>query len=170
MLSTRGLLSLTKKITSINSKYGCHLNCNTAFKDRNTKITCIKLPSLYCHQIIPFLSIVKRKYSSISIPSGTGNNPSKPSDGRLAIRFTCKVCNHINTKTMSKLAYEKGVVLIQCDGCENRHLIADNLGWFRDSRVNIEDLAHEKGEKIKRFNSDDPLLKGLFEFDPKSSE
>jgi len=35
------------------------------------------------------------------------------------------------------------VVLIRCEGCDNLHLIADNLGWFRDERVNIEDILRE---------------------------
>ncbi len=44
-----------------------------------------------------------------------------------------------------------GVVLIRCEGCDNLHLIADNLGWFRDEGVNIEQLMKEKGKKVYRF-------------------
>lgn len=28
------------------------------------------------------------------------------------------------------------------------HLIADNLGWFKDQKTNIEDIMKEKGEKV----------------------
>lgn len=49
---------------------------------------------------------------------------------RLAIIFTCRVCSQRQTKTFSKKAYETGIVIIECEGCKNRHLIADNLGWF----------------------------------------
>ncbi|KAI8871798.1 zf-DNL-domain-containing protein, partial [Ramicandelaber brevisporus] len=66
------------------------------------------------------------------------------------IGFTCKVCNHRQHKTMSKLAYTKGVVIIRCDSCKNNHLIADNLGWFRDGKVNIEDLMRENNEVVQR--------------------
>ena len=53
---------------------------------------------------------------------------------------------------MSRGAYEEGVVLVRCPGCKNQHLIADNLGWFDDERVNIEDIMREKGEEIKKIN------------------
>ncbi|RKP35669.1 DNL zinc finger-domain-containing protein, partial [Dimargaris cristalligena] len=68
---------------------------------------------------------------------------------RLFIRFVCKVCNTPTQKLISKQAYTDGVVLIQCSSCKNRHLIADNKGWFRDQRVNVEDLMKEKGEAVR---------------------
>ncbi|KAI7864355.1 DNL zinc finger-domain-containing protein [Spinellus fusiger] len=71
------------------------------------------------------------------------------------VGFTCEVCDQRSNHVMSALSYTKGVVLIQCPGCKNRHLIADNLGWFRDEKVNIEDLAREKGESVRRVLNDD---------------
>ncbi len=41
------------------------------------------------------------------------------------------------TKTCSKLAYDSGVVVIRCQGCNNLHMIADNLGWFGEDK-NVE--------------------------------
>ncbi|KIM44783.1 hypothetical protein M413DRAFT_442745 [Hebeloma cylindrosporum] len=76
---------------------------------------------------------------------------------KLSITFTCTVpdCGERSTHQFTKQAYEKGIVLVQCPGCKNRHLIADHLGWFKDSTQEgklrtIEDILKAKGEKVRR--------------------
>lgn len=81
------------------------------------------------------------------------------------IAFTCKVCSHRVRKSFSKLSYEKGVVLIRCDGCKNLHLIADHLGWF-DGAKNVEEELAARGETVRRDASvlefqDVPLPRSL---------
>ncbi|XP_050594836.1 uncharacterized protein LOC126924424 [Bombus affinis] len=76
--------------------------------------------------------------------------------GKLKVMFTCKKCNYRNGKIISKLAYEKGVVIIRCDGCKNNHLIADNLGWFEElkDKRNIEKILAAKGETVRKIQND----------------
>ena len=56
----------------------------------------------------------------------------------------------------SLLILEQGIVLVKCPGCNNRHLIADNLGWFKQEATNdgklknVEDLVKAKGEHVRR--------------------
>ena len=63
--------------------------------------------------------------------------------GLYMIMYTCGVCEHRQARTFTKDGYHKGVVIIRCGSCENYHLIADNLGWFKDSKTNIEDIMRD---------------------------
>lgn len=62
--------------------------------------------------------------------------------------FTCEVCESKTVKSFSKQAYHEGVVMVRCEGCDKIHLMADNLGWFEDKPVNIEELMKRKNKKI----------------------
>ncbi|QRW17154.1 hypothetical protein RhiXN_05156 [Rhizoctonia solani] len=94
-------------------------------------------------------------------PSGEKLAFENPEEPRLSLTFTCTVanCGHRSSHTFTKRAYTKGIVIVQCPGCKNRHLIADNLDWFKDTagtgkdgrqNRNIEDIMREKGEKVQR--------------------
>ncbi|RUS20831.1 DNL zinc finger-domain-containing protein [Endogone sp. FLAS-F59071] len=85
--------------------------------------------------------------------SPPADQPNQPKS-QMLIAFTCKVCSHRTHHVMSKQAYTTGVVIIQCAGCKNRHLIADHLGWFRDGSTTVEDLVRENGETVRKLVSD----------------
>lgn len=73
-----------------------------------------------------FDSCGKRKCSNRSYQLG------KIESVKMQIVFTCNVCQERSSRIISKQAYTKGVVIVRCYGCNNNHLISDNLGWFFD--------------------------------------
>ena len=72
----------------------------------------------------------KRRFSTNFSKLLSENTTDEPR--RMAISFTCNVCQERMTRTFHKQSYEKGVVIIKCVKCLNHHIIADNLGWFSD--------------------------------------
>eukprot|EP01015_Nassula_variabilis_P018370 TRINITY_DN2990_c0_g1_i12.p2 TRINITY_DN2990_c0_g1~~TRINITY_DN2990_c0_g1_i12.p2 ORF type:complete len:126 (-),score=19.97 TRINITY_DN2990_c0_g1_i12:120-497(-) len=90
--------------------------------------------------------------------------------GFYVIMFTCGVCEEKHVRSFTKKAYHEGVVLIRCQGCDNNHLIADNLGWFRNEPVNIEDLMKEQGKPYGKITNNEEIQKMLGETLGKSIE
>ncbi|XP_050544956.1 DNL-type zinc finger protein-like [Daktulosphaira vitifoliae] len=100
-----------------------------------------------------FKFINTRPCTTLPVTTSDKKQSEEVKSAKMQIFFKCTVCNTKNNRTFSKVSYEKGIVIIECDGCKNNHLIADNLGWFPDSAGNnIEDILAAKGEKVKRTN------------------
>ncbi|GAB1606942.1 DNL-type zinc finger protein-like [Argonauta hians] len=81
---------------------------------------------------------------------------------KMQITYTCRVCQTRSSKTFSKVSYERGVVFVRCPGCQNLHLIADNLNYFTESgKTNVEKILSKKGEKVMRNQGPDGTLEIL---------
>lgn len=61
----------------------------------------------------------------------------------MAIVFTCGKCDTRSMKAFTRQAYEHGLVLITCPGCQAMHLIADHLGWFGDTGFKVSYLVDQ---------------------------
>lgn len=95
------------------------------------------------------------RFSSSDLKNANSNTASiKVDDPQLMIAFTCKKCDTRSSHTFSKQSYQKGSVLIQCPGCKNRHLIADNLKIFKDNKFSLEEVLKAKGESVATGTED----------------
>ena len=83
-------------------------------------------------------------------------NPRKD----LYMMFTCGKCETRAAKGFSRQAYENGVVIVRCPGCDAQHVVADHHGWFGEKGT-IEDFLKEKnnGQTVARGMAD--LLNGV---------
>ena len=90
--------------------------------------------------------------------TGLTNIPGVQLGGRkLALVFTCSVCNTRAAKQFTEQAYRHGVVMVRCPGCEKYHLIADHLGFFQNESWDIEQAMAELGSNIKAVTNDNVL-------------
>ncbi|XVF03485.1 hypothetical protein REPUB_Repub04eG0265300 [Reevesia pubescens] len=88
----------------------------------------------------PTVAPPKRAYrvlASHSTPD-SHENPSRPNADSsmdiklprrsLLVQFTCGECGERTERLINRLAYERGLVYVQCAGCLQYHKLADNLG------------------------------------------
>lgn len=76
--------------------------------------------------------------------------PGAQTGGRkLAVIFTCTVCETRSVKQFTEQAYHHGVVLARCPGCQNLHLIADRLGYFDERPMDLETIAAQTGQTVR---------------------
>lgn len=127
-------------------------NVNASRMNENTILSTI--PKIAFQTIPPSTNNSVRCYAVLqTVKSNEETQPESGTSAKMQIIFTCTVCNTRNSRRFSKISYEKGIVIIECDGCSNNHLIADNLGWFPETGLkNIEEILAAKGEKVKRID------------------
>ena len=80
-------------------------------------------------------------------------------DRKLLLGVTCKVCSTRSHRMVSHNSFHKGIILFQCPSCQTRHLISDNIGWFKDltkeiGGKDVEEIGRLKGEHIAKALKD----------------
>ena len=77
---------------------------------------------------------------------------------KLAIVYTCTICNTRSMKQFTERAYNHGVVIIKCPTCQQQHLIADRIGYFSEAHdpeqpqrgFDLSTLAKRYGHSYQR--------------------
>ncbi|ESQ28389.1 hypothetical protein EUTSA_v10019239mg [Eutrema salsugineum] len=64
----------------------------------------------------------------------------------LLVEFSCNSCGERTKRLINRLAYERGLVFVQCAGCLRHHKLVDNLGLIveYDFRKTSEDLSTDQ--------------------------
>ncbi|KAF9300983.1 Threonine synthase-like 1 [Mortierella antarctica] len=151
----KNILSYNNPTKALGSNFvrSFHLSIRAWDQKKDPSSTHFVPPSQPENQTTPLLDEHIQSQHKNPIP------PNTDPKARMLIGFTCTVCQHRSHKTMSKHAYNHGVVIMQCDHCKNRHLIADHLGWFKNGGVTVEDLVKEKGETVQKLTREYQLIK-----------
>ena len=66
--------------------------------------------------------------------------------------FTCAKCETRAARGFSRQAYENGVVIVTCPGCQVKHVIADRMGWFGEPG-SVEDFIAQKTRDGEQSNA-----------------
>eukprot|EP01120_Amphizonella_sp_Union-15-10_P005557 TRINITY_DN1652_c0_g1_i2.p1 TRINITY_DN1652_c0_g1~~TRINITY_DN1652_c0_g1_i2.p1 ORF type:complete len:169 (+),score=22.36 TRINITY_DN1652_c0_g1_i2:54-560(+) len=103
---------------------------------------------------LPLFLNPRLSFHAFSFCRTSEKTPFTKIESRLGLAFTCKVCETRSVKTFSKASYTQGVVIVICPGCDNKHLIADNLEWFGPEK-NIEEIMAKKGVPVTKLGVND---------------
>ncbi|CAK8987760.1 unnamed protein product [Durusdinium trenchii] len=105
---------------------------------------------------VPKLLGAAPEQSSDSVSQDASSGPipfARVAPRKFRILFTCKICETRNSHMISRLAYQQGIVIATCPGCNSRHLLADKTGLLDVGIWDVEQLA-QQGENVTRLTTD----------------
>lgn len=81
--------------------------------------------------------------------SGTGVNIDIKLPRRsLLVQFTCDVCGERTKRLVNRLAYERGLIYVQCAGCLRHHKLVDNLGLIVEYDLREDINTDSNSDKV----------------------
>jgi len=111
---------------------------SSSFWDRSPKDTSLKK--------------MNKNLSLSDISNGIKISDETIASRKFQLQYTCKICDTRNSIKVTRIAYRKGIVIARCKGCDNKHLIADNLNWlsgfdYDNGETNIEQYMQNRNEE-----------------------
>ncbi|XP_078604643.1 uncharacterized protein LOC144878186 isoform X2 [Branchiostoma floridae x Branchiostoma japonicum] len=167
----RGLFSYSRQ----NVREGASLNCQVKMamgRNRREVSPALKMQSCACYHTphpehtngTPTTQVSDNQGAPKEEElQGESETLGKVEPEKMQLIYTCKVCQTRSVKIISKVAYTKGVVIVKCSGCNNNHLIADNLGWFskEQGRRNVAAVLAGREDQVLEYSLDEGTLEIL---------
>lgn len=153
-------INITKSHTAFTTRRACFETSKSRFSNSTTSTSNLSHFRSFCSgkDIDSNRSSISTAGQETKAEDDEQQEISKPSKRHdLAMLFTCKVCETRSAKTMSRVTYETGIVIVRCPECRNLHLIADRLGWFGE-KGSVEDFLEQQGVSVRKG------LEGSYEF------
>ncbi|KAJ7954026.1 DNL-type zinc finger protein [Quillaja saponaria] len=66
----------------------------------------------------------------------------------LLVQFTCNECGERTKRLVNRLAYERGVIFVQCAGCLQHHKLVDNLGLVMEYDFREETTRDSESDQV----------------------
>ncbi|KAG2322629.1 hypothetical protein Bca52824_015842 [Brassica carinata] len=66
----------------------------------------------------------------------------------LLVEFSCNSCGERTKRLINRLAYERGLVFVQCGGCLKHHKLVDNLGLIVEYDFRQETFKDSSTDQI----------------------
>ncbi|KAL3824047.1 hypothetical protein ACJIZ3_020076 [Penstemon smallii] len=99
----------------------------------------IRVPMISCLVEDSSEAYTEKEYSSVSNASQEEASIDLKLPRRsLLATFTCNACGARSERLINRLAYERGLVYVQCSGCSQYHKLVDNLGLVVEYKLQEE--------------------------------
>ncbi|KAL1568497.1 hypothetical protein AAHA92_00108 [Salvia divinorum] len=109
---------------------------------------CFRVPIISCSMVDENGEYKEMEQSSSMECQQEGVIDLKLPRRRLLVTFTCDACGVRSQRLINRLAYERGLVYVQCSGCSQYHKLVDNLGLVIEYNLEEEIDLDAKTDQV----------------------